>query len=191
MLSRSCTLAAKDSVHVEDQADAPVAKDGATSNSGDVFKCFSEAFYDNFLLPDEIVHKQAELLALTLGNNQQAVADVVALCLHAKPLRKPDNRHQAPANKRHFIAPLNRRKHLIGGPDHFFHIEDGNDIAMPADIHNQPVDDGERKRQAQNECGSLAGHRSNIDAPTEFLYILADNIHSDASAGNIADLVGG
>lgn len=56
--------------HVEDQADPAISQNGAAGNTIDVFEAFSQALDDYFLLTDQIVHQEAELLAFTFDNHQ-------------------------------------------------------------------------------------------------------------------------
>src|ERR1700680_3024740 len=80
---------------------------------------------------------------------------------------------------------------ILGWLEHFANRENRNYVTLVPPPHHQPVDDGERKRQLQQEGRSLSPSGSDIDAPPQLLNVLAHHVHAYTAARNIRNLFGG
>ena len=65
-----------------------------------------------------------------------------------------------------------------------------NDECLAGDRDHHAVEDGERQRKAHGEGRALSGARGDRDATAECLDGALDDVHADAAAGDVGDLVG-
>jgi len=68
---------------------------------------------------------------------------------------------------------------------------DGDDISLGADGDNLSVDDGECQGQPDCNLSALVGGGADFDFSIEGFDVFLDDVHSDAPAGDVGDLVGG
>ena len=104
-------------------------------------------------------------------------------------LRQPQNRAAAPFVHDH-LAPLGIEEDLPRlGAERAADGADGERIARCTDFEHHAVDDGERQRDADGRDCALALFAVDGDAAAEAADVRDDDVHADAAAGILRDLV--
>src|ERR1700684_312328 len=62
---------------------------------------------------------------------------------------------------------------------------------MLSDGDDQSIDDCQRQREEEGECGSLSLHGLNLDATTKLFNVLPDDVHAHAAPRDVRDFVRG
>ena len=68
------------------------------------------------------------------------------------------------------------------------HGGEGDDIAFVRRFHQQPVDDGQRERQAERDRGAMPRFALHLDRAAQAVDRLSDHIHPDATARQFGHL---
>src|SRR5574340_722611 len=187
----SGTVSPKHAVHIQDQAYSPVAQNGAPGDAGNVFECVPQALDHHFLLTEHAVHHEPEIPAPRLRDHQHAVGVAHLSQAAAESFRQPHH-GQGPAPDESDLEPvLDRGYHAGLRTDHFLHREDRQDVAVVPDSHHEPVDDRQRERHLKQEARALPERGLDIHVATDPLHVFLDDVHADAAARNIRNLVGG
>jgi hypothetical protein len=95
------------------------------------------------------------------------------------------------ADQQH-VAAARQRAHVLGRrPQALDDAGERYDIDLAADPHVHAVQDGERERQRQREHRAVARRRLDGDAAAHASDVAAHDVHADAAAGDVGDLLGG
>jgi hypothetical protein len=180
-----------DPVEIQDQPDAAVAQNRAAGDAGHVLESFAQGLDDHLLLADQFIHQDAEALSFDLGDHQHAGQRIFALRLArgrsgtAAP-RATGTRARAPSRR---AAARSRWFRRWAGTSPV--PQTAARCSAPAHAHHQPVDDGQRERQFQQESGAFSRRGADLDAAAQFLDVAAHHVHADAAAGDVGHLRGG
>ncbi len=84
----------------------------------------------------------------------------------------------------HAEEAASARAVLVGGGEleAFLHRRERDDVPALADADQEPVDDGQRQRQAQRHRGAEAGHGGEVDRAAHRLDGALDHVHADAAS---------
>src|SRR5581483_7659503 len=175
---------------VEDQADAAVAEDRAAREPVDSADVASQRLGD-VLLTEQLVDEQRAAPLGVVHDDQQRLGRVLGRAGDVVQARQPEDRQQLVAQSDELAAAGDGRELGPIGLEADVDAGGGYDVSLLPDPDDHPVGDRQRERQPQRERRPLAGFRRDLDAAAERLDRRADDVHPDATAGDVRDLLGG
>ena len=132
-------------------------QNGSTGDAGYVLKGFSEALDNDFLLSNEHVDQHAKVLASAFHHDQNAFRRLHGCGGNAEtPVQAQDGQERT-THQDHLTAMGYGGERIRGRPEHLFHGEYRNDVAVHSDTHHEAFDNGHCERQLEDEGGAVTG----------------------------------
>ncbi len=178
-------------VGVEDEADLTVAEDGGTCEGGVFLDALAEAFDDDFLFADEVVHEEASLAVAAFEDDDDAVGRVGGAGGDVEVFVEPEHGDESSADVDHFVFFVEAGEHFIGGAEGFADGKGGDDVSLLANADDEAVDDSEGEGEENAEFAALVRGGLDLDFPGKFFDVPAHDVHADASSREIGDDAGG
>src|SRR5882672_914855 len=174
---------------VDDQSHRTVAQNGRTGDSRHRFEIGLKALDDDLLLCEKIVHENADALTVRFEHHQQTVLGAPAVGLDAELVAKLDDGQIFIAQSKYFGASHQGVDALARDLDGLDDGQQRNDVDLLADAHQLSVQDGERERQADADGAAEAFLGRDLNVAAQVVDIAAHDVHADAAAGHVADLL--
>src|SRR5208282_6012638 len=168
------------------------AEDRGPADAGNRAVALFDALDDDLLVSAQLVDDDAEMRAFAgVGDDDDAVVGGGCGRSDVEQVAETDQRHQIAAQLQHArgadqIVDLGgRRPQALDDRRHRHHV------GFETDPDHHAVHHRQRQRQGELDGHAAAAFGFQRDATADVLDVAAHDVHADAAAGNVGDLLGG